>query len=280
MLTLRSPAKINLFLRILSKRVDGYHSLASLFQAIDLADEITFTPSHTSRDHLTCTDPSIPTDPKNLILKAAHLFRRKTGFKQYFNIHLSKKIPAEAGLGGGSSNAATTLWACNQLSGSPATIENLLTWSSEIGSDIPFFLSEGTAYCTGRGEIVQNLSPLQLPSERKMWIIKPAFGCATKDVYANLKLVSLPPRDVEEELKSSLAGNPAYFNDLEEAAFTVNPALKNFKQELLSSGFETVLLSGSGSSFFCIGKNAPPTLANTKAFQVNFTSRKQNSWYL
>src|SRR5262249_13981075 len=108
MLTLLSPAKINLFLRILGKRPDGYHELASLFQAIDLADTIHFSLS--DADHLTCTDPAIPVDRSNLIWKSVNLFRRKTGLNFHLKIHLEKKIPHQAGLGGGSSNAATTLW--------------------------------------------------------------------------------------------------------------------------------------------------------------------------
>ncbi len=144
MLTLNSPAKVNLFLRILRRRSDGYHDLASLFQAISLYDTIHFALS--DHDELTCDKPGIPTDSTNLILKAADLFRRKTGLKFGLKAHLEKRIPHEAGLGGGSSNAATTLWALNQLHGQPASPDELIAWSGEIGSDITFFLSHGTAY--------------------------------------------------------------------------------------------------------------------------------------
>lgn len=157
MLTLISPAKVNLFLRVLGKRPDGYHELASLFQAIDLADTLHFTLS--KHDHLTCTDPAIPLDNTNLIWKTVHLFRRKTNHQFPIHIHLEKNIPIQAGLGGGSSNAATTLWALNELLNTHIPSETLTAWAGEIGSDVPFFLSTGTAYCTGRGEIVKSLPP-------------------------------------------------------------------------------------------------------------------------
>src|ERR1700733_15970617 len=113
MLTLLSPAKLNLFLRIVRRRPDGYHDLASLFQTVSLADTLHFSLSE--RDQLTCTDPALLTDHTNLVLKAVDLFRKKTGLSFGLKIHLEKHIPYQSGLGGGSSNAATTLWALNQL---------------------------------------------------------------------------------------------------------------------------------------------------------------------
>ncbi|CAI0548627.1 unnamed protein product [Linum tenue] len=148
MLTLFSPCKINVFLRITSKRADGYHDLASLFH----------------------------------IIKALNLFRKKTGTNKYFWIHLDKKVPTGAGLGGGSSNAATALWAANQFSGGLATEEELQEWSGEIGSDIPFFFSHGAAYCTGRGEVVEDMaSPIAL--DIPMVLVKPPQACPTGEVY-------------------------------------------------------------------------------------------------
>lgn len=136
-LTLKSPAKVNLFLRIVGKRPDGYHELASLFQSISLYDLLHFTPS--TQDVLTCTDPSLPIDKTNLIWKAVDLFRKKTNLHTFVKVHLEKNIPTQAGLGGGSSNAATTLWALNQLCGKPATDLQLSQWAGEIGSDVSFF---------------------------------------------------------------------------------------------------------------------------------------------
>lgn len=141
MLRLFSPAKINLFLRIVSKRPDGYHNLSSVFQTISLGDTLTFDFQEQGKqeDVLTCTDPHLPVNSSNLALKAAELFRRKTGIHHFYKIHLEKIIPIEAGLGGGSSNAATTLWACCQLADIQIPLATLKEWGAEIGSDVPFF---------------------------------------------------------------------------------------------------------------------------------------------
>jgi 4-diphosphocytidyl-2-C-methyl-D-erythritol kinase len=116
------------------------------------------------------------------IIKALNLYRKKTGSNRFFWIHLDKKVPTGAGLGGGSSNAATALWAANELNGGLVTENELQDWSSEIGSDIPFFFSHGAAYCTGRGEIVQDLPP-PFPLDLPMVLIKPREACSTAEVY-------------------------------------------------------------------------------------------------
>ena len=272
MLTLNSPAKINLFLRILRRRPDGYHELASLFQTIDLLDTIQI--SLDDRDSVTCTDPSIPTDDSNLVMKAVQLYRKKTDLPVNVRIHIDKKIPSQAGLGGGSSNAATTLWGINELLKRPATQQQLQTWSSEIGSDIPFFFSDGTAYCTGRGERVLDQPSLKLPT---MWIVKPAVGASTPAVYGRLKLDQLQERDPIQS-KHEMYIHPEYYNDLEGAAFEVVPQLKQLKANLLASGFTSVLLCGSGSSFFCIGEGNPKQ-KDCISFHVKQLQRTSKSWY-
>lgn len=116
-LSVFSPSKINLFLRIIRRRPDGYHDLASLFHVIDLGDSMTFTPIDNDRDNLICNIPDIPTDDSNLVIRALNLYRSKTGVQQFFEVGLKKLVPHGAGLGGGSANAATTLWAANQICG-------------------------------------------------------------------------------------------------------------------------------------------------------------------
>jgi 4-diphosphocytidyl-2-C-methyl-D-erythritol kinase len=271
MLTLISPAKVNLFLQILGKRTDGYHELASLFQTISLVDTLNF--SLADRDTLTCTDPSIPVDASNLIWKAAHLFRLKTNQKSPIKIHIEKRIPIQAGLGGGSSNAATTLWALNKLLEAKIPIEVLVQWASEIGSDVPFFLSQGTAYCTGRGEIIKPLSPLPI---QNLTIVKPPQGLSTPAVYSKLDLSLVIPRNSVEVLENFYKGSPLYFNDLEKAAFKIMPELANFKNSLLKSGFQTVLLSGSGSSFFCLGHSQSKI---NNSYSASFMNRSHTDWY-
>lgn len=272
-LTLASPAKVNLFLRVLRRRPDGFHELASLFQTIDLCDQLHMAFSDV--DELRCNDPTIPTDRRNLVWKAVDHFRQKTGRQFNLKIMLDKQIPAEAGLGGGSSNAATTLWGLNRLLGCPVSTTELLHWAGEIGSDVAFFLSSGTAYCTGRGEVIRDLPPL--PAQ-KVWIYKPAEGLSTPAVFKQLNIDSLPKLDPEQCLNDFFAGAPRYFNDLETAAFELMPALSQFKAALSSIGFEHSFLTGSGTSFVCIG-NPKASLPCVFQKQAQFINRNYEKWY-
>lgn len=273
MLKLLSPAKLNLFLKVVKRREDGYHDLASLFQTIDLYDTLHFELA--DNDVLTCDVSDIPTDRTNLILKAADVFRKKTGIAFGLHVKLEKKIPSQSGLGGGSSNAAATLWAINSLLNRPVSPSDLRAWSSEVGSDVPFFFSQGTAFCTGRGEHVQNLEPLP---KSQVVIVKPTAGLSTPSVFGQLNLSSLNPVDQISILTRFMEGQPSYVNDLEEPAFSAMPELRLIKQTLLQSGYDTVLMTGSGSAFFCLGEGTFP-----KDFpfvvQANFTNRSADSWY-
>lgn len=273
MLTYRSPAKVNLFLRVLSKRVDGFHELASLFQAIGLFDHLHIKAAQ--EDSFSCSDSTLPIDSSNLVLKARNLFRKKTGSNIPVHLYLQKNIPAEAGLGGGSGNAATTLWAMNQLSATPATIEQLKEWSAEIGSDVPFFLSCGTSYCTGRGEIINEMQPLP---EQQIWIVKPSVGLSTPAVYRALDASSLQKRCPNALLNGFYHGYPEYINDLEAPAFQLIPELAEIKRELEQGGGKA-LMSGSGTSFFYVGESLPPLPEGYFAMQVPFVNRPQDRWY-
>jgi 4-diphosphocytidyl-2-C-methyl-D-erythritol kinase len=271
MLTLASPAKINLFLRILNRRPDGYHELASLFQAVDLCDLMTFTLADS--DCLRCSDSSLPTGPSNLIWRAIDLFRQRTGLNKALHVILDKRIPIEAGLGGGSSNGATALWAINRLLGFPVATSDLMAWAAEIGADVAFFFSSGTAYCTGRGEMIRSLPPL--PSQN-LHLVKPLAGLSTPAVYRQLDLDSLSPLEPEWLLAEWLAGRHALINDLEAPAFALKPHLRALKRQLLDAGFDAQM-SGSGSAFFCLGKGAlPPSVAT---YAAAYTNRPSNGWY-
>jgi len=273
MLQLFSPAKINLFLRIVNKRPDGYHNLSSLFQTVDLRDTLSFQIHH--RDLLTCSDPSLPTDKSNLILQAIQLFRDKTAISIYLKVHLEKKIPIQAGLGGGSSNAATTLWALNQLSRLKIEESRLMEWGAEIGSDVAFFFSNGTAYCTGRGEKIRELDPLP---EQLVWIIKPGYNQSTAAVYKRLNapLEENHQKDLEDFLSSKIS----YFNDLEKPAFEIQPELGDLKKLLIENGFQNVLLSGSGSSFFCLSPGRAIPNLNLQVYPTKFINKNSNEWFL
>lgn len=264
MLSLYSPAKVNLFLKITGKRDDGYHALATLMQTVSLTDILHL--SLAKEDSLKCSDAALPTDASNLVLKAADLFRRKTGFKFGLKAELEKNIPSEAGLGGGSSNAATTLWGLNELFDRPTSTVELAQWAAEIGSDISFFLSQGTAFCTGRGEIVQEM-PIPVP--QKLWLVKTHERLSTPTVYKNVVIADLPERD---------AGY-YYYNDLELAAFQLIPSLADLKEHLLQLGFHTVVMTGSGSAFFCIGDANPEVLSLPFCTPVSFLNRSSDHWY-
>lgn len=274
-INIESPAKINLFLRVVGRRPDGYHELASLFQAVSLCDTLHLTLEN--KDTLTCTDVSISTDESNLVSKAICLFRKKIGRSFGVRAHIVKKIPTQSGLGGGSSNAATTLWALNQMHGIPFSIKNLQEWSAELGSDVPFFFSQGTAYCTGRGEKVKSLSPLK---PEGMWIIKPNQGLTTPVVFKrlNLPIVSQIAEHPEENFRR-LTQEKEFFNDLEEPAFALYPKLSWIKKQLLDAGFRQVLMTGSGSALLCFGNSIPPSLPNTQAYFVSFLNRSTTEWY-
>ncbi|XP_062082390.1 4-diphosphocytidyl-2-C-methyl-D-erythritol kinase, chloroplastic/chromoplastic isoform X2 [Humulus lupulus] len=249
-LTLFSPCKINVFLRITSKREDGYHDLASLFHVISLGDVLKFSLSpSTKKDSLSTNASGVPLDDRNLIIKALNLYRKKTGTNKYFWIHLDKKVPTGAGLGGGSSNAATALWAANQFNGCLVTEKELQKWSSEIGSDIPFFFSQGAAYCTGRGEVVQDILP-PVPLNIPMVLIKPPEACSTAEVYKCLKLDKTSksdPLQLLNKISSDGISQDVCINDLEPPAFEVLPSLKRLKQRIIAASrgqYDAVFMSG------------------------------------
>jgi 4-diphosphocytidyl-2-C-methyl-D-erythritol kinase len=273
--TLFSPAKLNLFFRILNKRSDGYHEIASLYQAIDFGDTLTAIASDC--DTMSCSDMSLPLDSTNLVLKAADLFRRKTQIRAYAHFNLQKCIPVGLGLGGGSGNAASTLWALNELYERPATNSELMTWAGEIGSDAAFFFSKGTAFCRGRGEIIEEVS---LDLDPPFQLAFPDFGNATPDVYRRVDLAETSDLDPLELLASFQAGDPHYINDLEPAAFKLRPELKILKEKLYTLGFHTVCMTGSGSAFFCFPYLKNPSLEGITFLPSHFLNRKEGAWYV
>ncbi|EEF39137.1 4-diphosphocytidyl-2-C-methyl-D-erythritol kinase, chloroplastic [Ricinus communis] len=291
-LTLFSPCKINVFLRITDKREDGYHDLASLFHVISLGDTIKFSLSPSkSTDRLSTNVAGVPLDERNLIIKALNLYRKKTGTDNFFWIHLDKKVPTGAGLGGGSSNAATALWAANQFSGGLATEKDLLEWSSEIGSDISFFFSRGAAYCTGRGEIVQDI-PSPVPLDIPMVLIKPQEACPTGEVYKRFRLdqtSQVDPLTLLDKISKSGISQDVCINDLEPPAFEVLPSLKRLKQRIVAASrgqYNAVFMSGSGSTIVGIGSPDPPQFIyddddykDVFVSEANFLTREANEWY-
>ncbi|XP_076956503.1 4-diphosphocytidyl-2-C-methyl-D-erythritol kinase, chloroplastic/chromoplastic-like [Bidens hawaiensis] len=291
-LALFSPCKINVFLRITSKRPDGFHDLASLFHVISFGDKIKFSLSPSkSTDRLSTNVPGIPLDERNLIIKALNLYRKKTGSDKFFWVHVDKRVPTGAGLGGGSSNAATALWAANQFSGGLATEKELQEWSGEIGSDVPFFFSNGAAYCTGRGEIVQDI-PSPVPFDLPMVLIKPPEACATAEVYKRFRLdasSTVDPSTLLEKISKNGISQDVCVNDLEPPAFEVLPSLKRLKQRIIAAGrgkYDAVFMSGSGSTIVGVGSPDPPQFIYDEEdykdvffSEATFLTRADQQWY-
>lgn len=288
-LTLFSPSKVNLFLRVTARRPDGFHDLASLFHVLDFGDTLRVSRCASPHaDTLLCDAAGVPTDASNLVMRAFDLFRRKTGSTQRFWAQLDKRVPAGAGLGGGSGNAATALWAANQLAGCPASEAQLLDWSGEIGSDISVFFSTGAAYCTGRGEVVRNEAP-PLPLSTPLLLLKPPEGLPTPSVFKALQLETRSEADPEALLASIRARGAmdaaTCVNDLEPPAFTVLPKLAALKALLEAEGrFDAVFMSGSGSTLVGVGGggHAPAWAAEEGLFvaeDVRLTTRREGHWY-
>ena len=280
-LSLVAPAKVNLFLRILRKREDGFHELASLFQTVSLLDTLDFWADDPDADAPVASmevDPEsvgregIPTDGSNLVMRALQLFADKTGERRRIHCKLRKAIPAQAGLGGGSGDCATALFAANRLAGFKASEQELIEWSAELGSDISFFFSRGSAYCTGRGEIIENVPPLPSTS---LYLIKPPYGCSTPAVFKQLGLQpgeTFPgpdPREMLSSFQSSVYGAP-YLNDLEPPACAVAPELQSLRDDIASCGFEHVMMSGSGSTIFAIG---PPSADKASTWETDLRAK-------
>jgi 4-diphosphocytidyl-2-C-methyl-D-erythritol kinase len=290
--TFFSPAKINLFFLVLYPRNDGYHEIASLLQTISLGDVLSFSLS--SQDYFTTTEKTLSTDSSNLVIKALDLFRKKTSLTAPISIHLDKRIPMEAGLGGGSSNAATTLWALKELFELSISVEELQEWGSFLGSDVPFFFSSGTAFCTGRGEKVHNVKIPSFP----LWIAKPPFGLSTKKVYEHFRDASKPLQKTSENLKNLLilgktdsknqniqeildkwsSGSHVCYNDLESSACHLMPQIEEFRKKLQEAGFSQVTMTGSGSAFFCFGQKKKNIDCGNLIFSQTI-QRNESAWY-
>lgn len=263
-----TPAKLNLFLEVLGKRDDGFHELQTLMTTVDLFDTLVFTEEPNSNVSLRCHDAgcalrkdvrsgsssamSIPEGADNLAVRAAELLRSKTGVRAGIHIDLYKRIPAAAGLAGGSSNAAATLFALNRIHGLGLSRQELQEFASEIGSDVSFFLSSSpTALCEGRGEIIR---PTPLPSRLYFVIAKPASGLSTADVFRNCRPES-SPRGAAALLQSLKQGNlqragSQLFNSLQAPAESLNPELQRLKQNFTRQRFVGHMMSGSGTAWF------------------------------
>lgn len=256
-----APAKVNLTLHVVRRRPDGFHDIDSLFVAVDLADELSFEliPDSASIE-LTCAwdlagtlqPPALPTDDKNLIVRAARRLQEVSSVRRGVRIHVRKRIPAEAGLGGGSSDAAETLRALHVLWGFHQSEEELSTIAAELGSDVPFFLANfAAAHCTGRGE---HVSPVDLPGGLPLVLARPQSGLSTAEVYARCQ-----PNPETSDLRALLElirdgrwEHAAHVlrNDLEPPATAISSEISSLLTTGRAADSIAAQLSGSGSASF------------------------------
>ena len=243
-----APAKINLSLKILSRRKDGFHEIETLIAPVSLHDEIKIDKIDRGKGiEFRCDDTSVPRGEDNLVVRVAKSFFAATKLTPAVSIELKKKIPHGAGLGGGSSDAAATLLALNRLFETKLSREELAKLGSEIGSDVPFFIFESAALCRGRGELV---TPVQLPEQLSILLLKPDFVVATAWAYSRWHDSREIP-DVTYAVQE-FAGQ-TFVNDLERPVFEKFVFLAELKMWLLRQPeVGAVLMSGSGSTVFAV----------------------------
>jgi len=264
-LKLNSPAKVNLFLRILRKRLDGYHDLVSLMCCLDLSDEIILDFA-ADRIFVSCDYPGVPQNKTNLACQAAACFlsnlKKKTGLSHPgIGIQIKKKIPPGAGLGGGSSNAATVLLGLNYFFKQPFSSNELIMQGLTIGADVPFFMGRQPAIATGVGE---TLTTCLLQESLSLLLIYPGFSVSTPRVYKkfNLRLTKSKKKANQSDFGMSDFGKQycgiknLLVNDLEKVAFDLYPEIAEVKKALCDTGAKGALMAGSGSSVFGIFRDA------------------------
>ncbi|PYI90373.1 MAG: 4-(cytidine 5'-diphospho)-2-C-methyl-D-erythritol kinase [Verrucomicrobia bacterium] len=245
---LSAPAKINLSFQVKGRRPDGFHEIETLMTPVSLADRITIERAeHHDEIRFTCDYPSLTAGDDNLVVRAAKLFRRRINVTTGITIVLEKKIPHGAGLGGGSSDAASTLLGLTELFAVNLPEDELLKLAAELGSDVPFFVVHSVAVCRGRGEIV---TPTSLATKFRLVLFKPDFGVPTPWAYERWKESrELPGVDYSPQEFNGLR----FVNDLERPVFEKFVVLAHLKTWLRQQPEVVVaLMSGSGSTMFAV----------------------------
>jgi len=280
----KSPCKVNLLLNILGKRPDGFHEVETIMQPVNICDELRF--ARTGKEvSLTCNEPSLPVDSGNLVHRAATSFLQTAKISDGIKIHLEKKLPLAAGLGGGSGNAATTLLALNEMFGKPLAFGDLDRIAATLGSDVPFFLQSKPALATGRGEKIRPLENFPALRDAFILLVHPGFGISTAWAYqqlANFHAALNGRRGRAEQLISLLqaadiqAAGAEFYNSLEAPALKKFPLLVLF-QEFFRANGAVSLMSGSGSTTFALirGKAGAENLLEKfkgKFGQANWTA--------
>jgi 4-diphosphocytidyl-2-C-methyl-D-erythritol kinase len=243
-----APAKINLSLKILGRRSDGFHEIETLISPISLCDEINVQERHGKHGiEFRCNDPSVPKGEDNLVIRTAKVFFETVKLDVGISIELKKKIPHGAGMGGGSSDAASALLALNELFETNLPREALARMAETIGSDVPFFIFQSAAVCKGRGELV---NPVKLRKQLSILLLKPEFGVSTQWAYSRWRDSRKIPG--VSYAAQELAGQ-TFVNDLERPVFEKFVFLAQLKMWLLKQPEAgAALMSGSGSTVFAV----------------------------
>lgn len=261
---------------MLGKREDGYHELCTVFQTVSLHDTLTF--KECTEVRLTCDDPQIPVDKRNLIVKAAEILKERRNVGTGASVHLKKRIPSPGGLGGGSSNAAAALFGLVKLWKINVSFHELMEIAGLLGSDVPFFLYGGTALGTGRGT---DISPVTDFVGNHILIVTPDIAVSTREAFAGLNAANLTSDAAKSILnncrfdgRSVDLHQAALKNDFETTVFAAHPEISAIKQELLDHGAKQALMSGSGASVFAIFDKEETRQTTIKALENKLNWRK------
>lgn len=248
-------AKINLCLDVVRRMENGYHEMDMIMVPIALHDTLYITKS--DEDALICTDTTMPMDERNTIVKARNVMRKTYGIDQCFRIEVIKHIPMEAGMAGGSADAAATMKGIWKLMELPCTLEEISLLGKQIGADVPFCVINSCAFVQGIGEKVTRFD---MPCTFDVLLVKPAQGVSTGKAFQNLDFTTCVHPDTQACKKALERGDRSSFyqhsgNTLEQSAFQMVPMIKQIKERLQELGFAFVLMSGSGSTVFAISEN-------------------------
>ncbi len=264
-------AKVNLSLQVFRKRSDGYHDIETIFQSINLCDRLTIGDLGGSRIEISCTDPSIPSGPKNLCFKAVKELENAAGVRLGARIHIEKNIPSGSGLGGGSSDAAAVLLALNEIKSLGLSPEQLKSAALEIGSDVPFMICGGTKLGRGRGEKLESVRPLK---KGFFLVVKPKIDISTSWVYENynFRLTKHSYRINLTAVNGILARFPevalTFRNSLEDAVCPAFPEVRRLLEELIATKPCFASMSGSGSALYAIYKNEAEAARLAESFSA------------
>ena len=256
-----APAKLNIRLKVTGRRPDGYHELVSIMVPVTLFDHLELETTLRGPIRLTCQGPSIPDNEKNLVYRAAQAFFSRTRRESGLSVKLTKNIPVAAGLGGGSSDAASTLMALNDMCSNPLTSEELAELAVSLGADIPFFLKNRPCMARGIGEV---LEPIEKWPGFWYVIVTPSVKVSTAWVYANLKL-KLTTGEYDSIITQLESGSydiaEILENDLETVTASHFPVINTIKKSLMAGGAKGALMTGSGPSVFGIFESKDQALS-------------------